>query len=108
MTVLLKHMKLTYGHGMNRRVQDAFELVEEGHNGLVDAVDSLCRRVSAVEARLDRESGTCHDIGDRGDFRCSLCLCEWADANNHDFYYCPSCGARVIRDEEEVELQWPN
>lgn len=38
----------------------------------------------------------CHDIGDRGDFRCSKCLVEWQDSANHDFLYCPSCGARVV------------
>lgn len=38
----------------------------------------------------------CHDIGDRGDCRCSKCLVEWQDAANHDFLYCPSCGAKVM------------
>ena len=48
----------------------------------------------AIEATLGPE--TCHDIGDRGDFRCSSCLVEWQDANNHNFRFCPSCGAKVV------------
>lgn len=51
---------------------------------------------SYLEAHLKTESfETCSDIGDRGNFRCSACLVEWQDAENHDFRFCPSCGMRV-------------
>jgi hypothetical protein len=71
-------------HDRKRLYERLFKIEEL----LGEAQDKLLTLMTGSDAM-------CHDIGDRGNFRCSSCLTEWQDANNHDFRYCPSCGAKV-------------
>ena len=83
---------------IRKQLNDTNALVDViGWKG-VDPIAPMIHLISAISAlpSTDRPTGEWIDIANDEYYRCSLCGCE----SGYAFYYCPNCGAKMMREEE--------